>query len=349
LGHADSDKVAAARAARPTYLYVPSLVLAAVTASMVWEGASTLDRHRELGRTLAGARVELAGPAVVLVVSAALACERLWPAERRHLLARGHVQDACYFLLFAVAIVPLVTLLGVASAHLLLSHAAWLRAPWTARWPRWLLLGVTLVAMDGCNWLTHWADHRFAPLWRVHAIHHSQEELSVLTTFRTHPLVHAASFAAAAVPVVALMGNQPLAPVLITVYLCLGALPHANVRWSFGPLGKLVVSPAYHRIHHAADGPYDVNLGIVLTVWDVLARRAVFPQVSDAPCRTGLVNRPLPVEQAAERPRPVTLMMRQLLEPFVAAAVSARAPASQPAKASADERPPGRHSRAPVA
>ena len=27
---------------------------------------------------------------------------------------------------------------------------------------------------------------------RLHAVHHSQEELSILTTFRAHPLVHAA-------------------------------------------------------------------------------------------------------------------------------------------------------------
>jgi sterol desaturase/sphingolipid hydroxylase (fatty acid hydroxylase superfamily) len=153
----------------------------------------------------------------------------------------------------------------------------------------------------------------------VHAVHHSQEELSVLTTFRTHPLVHTASFAAATVPVFALTGDHPMAPVLITIYLCLGALPHANIPWTFGPLGKVFVSPAYHRIHHAIDGPNDVNLGIVLTVWDVLARRAVFPQRGAAPCRTGLAGRPLLVEQGGTRLRPVRVIAEQLLEPFARA------------------------------
>jgi sterol desaturase/sphingolipid hydroxylase (fatty acid hydroxylase superfamily) len=300
-------------------LYVPSLALALFTAWFTWEGASSLARSGELGRTIAGARDELVGPAVICFVAAVLVCERIWPAERRKALARGHLLDACYFLLFAAAIVPFTSLLGVASAVLLHNHAAWMDARWTAAWPRWLLVGVALAGMDAANWLTHLADHKLAPLWRVHAVHHSQEELSVLTTFRTHPLVHTASFAAATVPVFALTGDHPMAPVLITIYLCLGALPHANIPWTFGPLGKVFVSPAYHRIHHAIDGPNDVNLGIVLTVWDVLARRAVFPQRGAAPCRTGLAGRPLLVEQGGTRLRPVRVIAEQLLEPFARA------------------------------
>jgi sterol desaturase/sphingolipid hydroxylase (fatty acid hydroxylase superfamily) len=310
------DGSSAGATALRTRLYGPTLVLLAVTAAFAYEGATVLGRAGQLGRTLSAARVELVGPAVVACVVVAIACERRWGVERRPLLARGHVQDAGYFLVFAAAVVPLVTLLGVASAHLLLQQSAWIQLPSTAHWPQWLLVGVALVAMDGCNWLTHWADHRFAPLWRVHAIHHSQEELSVLTTFRTHPLVHVASFVAASVPVVALMGARPLAPVLVTVYLCLGALPHANVPWTFGPVGRIIVSPAYHRIHHSADGPYDVNLGIVLTIWDQCARRAVFPTAATVACRTGLAGRPLPVEQAAGRLRPLRLLTEQLLEPF---------------------------------
>jgi len=53
---------------------------------------------------------------------------------------------------------------------------------------------VTIVAMDAANWLAHYADHRFNALWRFHALHHSQEELSVLTSFRAHPLIHTTGF-----------------------------------------------------------------------------------------------------------------------------------------------------------
>jgi sterol desaturase/sphingolipid hydroxylase (fatty acid hydroxylase superfamily) len=169
--------------------------------------------------------------------------------------------------------------------------------------------------MDGANWLAHWADHRITALWRFHAVHHSQEELSVLTSFRAHPLVHTTGFFLATIPVLVLMGDRPVAPVLITLYVCLGTLPHANVRWSFGPVGRLLVSPAYHRIHHAIGAPDGANLGIVLTIWDVLSSRAVFPVAGAAVSETGLDGRPLAVEQSDPRGH-LPLLVGQLVDPF---------------------------------
>ena len=69
--------------------------------------------------------------------------------------------------------------------------------------------------------------------------------------------------------------RAPIAPVLITVYVCVGTLQHANLRWTFGPVGRVLVSPAYHRLHHAPD-IQDTNLGLVLTIRDVLAGCARF-------------------------------------------------------------------------
>jgi sterol desaturase/sphingolipid hydroxylase (fatty acid hydroxylase superfamily) len=268
-----------------------------------------------LGATLADGWVELAGPVLIALLLGAVVCERMWPAQPRPLLAAGHIQDACYFLLHVSCVVPVMTLLGVAFAGLLGTHAGWIVAPWTASWPLWLVLPPTLVAMDAANWLAHWADHRIGVLWRFHAVHHSQEELNVLTSFRAHPLVHATGFFLATLAVLAVMGDRPVAPALITVYVCVGTLAHANVRWSFGPLGKVIVSPAYHRIHHGVDGGGGANLGIVLTIWDVVASRAVFPTERTPTAATGLTGRPLAVEQSDPRPH-VRILVEQLVEPF---------------------------------
>jgi hypothetical protein len=149
----------------------------------------------------------------------------------------------------------------------------------------------------------------------MHALHHSQEEVNVLTSFRAHPLSHLAGFFLATIPVIVLMGGQGMAPALVVVYICLGTFPHANVNWSLGPVGRVVVTPAYHRLHHSADGTNGYNLGVVLTVWDVLAGRALFPTAGGPVCRTGLAGRPVPTEQAAGRWSPA-LLFRQLAEPF---------------------------------
>jgi sterol desaturase/sphingolipid hydroxylase (fatty acid hydroxylase superfamily) len=291
-----------------------SFALAGITALIVWVAVAALLRQGRLEAVLSAGRAELAAPLLVALVVATGICERIWPAERRMVLARGHVQDACYLALHAIAVIPLMTLLSVGAATLIGDHARWIELRSTEDWPGWLLVPLTIVAMDAANWLAHYADHRLGALWRFHALHHSQEELSVLTSFRAHPLMHTTGFLLATVPVVALMPTRPIAPVLITAYVCVGTLQHANLRWTFGPAGRVIVSPAYHRLHHAPDTQH-VNLGVVLTVWDVLAGRARFPARGDAAGRTGLDGRPVPVEQGAAGP-PLLLLAEQLLEPF---------------------------------
>jgi sterol desaturase/sphingolipid hydroxylase (fatty acid hydroxylase superfamily) len=313
---------AATRSRRAALASPGTLGIAAATGLVLFEAVDALLGSHGLRTTLAAGWAQLVAPAFVVLVAAAVACERLWPAERRPFLARGHVQDASYFLLYILAIAPFMTLLSVGSAVVLRSHASWLQATWTGSWPRWAVVVATLLAMDLCNWLAHWGDHRVGALWRIHALHHSQEELSVLTSFRAHPLMHTNGFLLATVPVLLITGAHPLAPVLITIYVCLGTLPHTNVRWSYGPLGHVLVSPAYHRLHHAVEGRQGANLGVVLTLWDVVAGMARFPAKGATPCRTGLAERPVLVEQAegdGRRPAPARLMARQLAQPFTTA------------------------------
>jgi sterol desaturase/sphingolipid hydroxylase (fatty acid hydroxylase superfamily) len=322
LAASDQDRTAepgkaGARLAWWRRLCLSSLVLAGLTVLVLWVGVAGLLRQGRLEAVLSAGRAELAAPLLVALVVAAAICERIWPAERRPVLARGHVQDACFVALYAIVVIPLMTLLSVGAATLIGSHAQWIELRSTEGWPGWLLIPLTVLAMDGANWLAHYADHRLGPLWRFHALHHSQEELSVLTSFRAHPLMHTTGFLLATVPVVVLMPTRQIAPVLITIYVCIGTLQHANVRWSFGPLGRVLVSPAYHRRHHAAD-TQGVNLGVALTVWDVLAGRARFPSPRDVVGRTGLDGRPVPVEQDDSAGPVLLLLAEQLIEPFQA-------------------------------
>ena len=132
--------------------------------------------------------------------------------------------------------------------------------------------------------------------------------------------MHTTGFLLATVPVVVLMPTRPIAPVLITIYVCIGTLQHANLRWTFGPAGRVLVSPAYHRLHHAADTQH-VNLGVVLTIWDVLAGCARFPSRGDAgayragrPARPGRAGRlgragPAASRRAAHRAIPGTRLI----------------------------------------
>jgi len=137
----------------------------------------------------------------------------------------------------------------------------------------------------------------------------------VLTVFRTHPLIHV-SYLIALLPGIVLVANGALPTTLLVIYGGVVAFAHSNTNLGFGPLGRIFVSPNFHRIHHQLDGPQDVNLGFALTIWDQLFRRAVFPTVATIRADTGLPGRPLIVEQAGDRPRHLSVFAAQLVAPF---------------------------------
>ena len=153
--------------------------------------------------------------------------------------------------------------------------------------PRWASIAVIFVAMDGLNWFAHLANHRVRMLWRFHELHHSQEDMNVLTVFRTHPLIHV-SYLIALLPGIVLLANGALPTTLLVIYGAIVAFAHSNTNLGFGPLERIFVSPNFHRIHHQLDGPQDVNLGFALTIWDQLFHRAVFPTAETIRTDTGL-------------------------------------------------------------
>jgi sterol desaturase/sphingolipid hydroxylase (fatty acid hydroxylase superfamily) len=303
-------------------LYLPTIVIAGVAAWLSWRGWNALGQSGVAPSVDAG-RFELAGPAVLAFVLVVSVIEQLFPAQRHRLLARGHLLDFCYVLFYALLVVPLIVLLGAGFGGLLARLEPWLVLPRVPGVPGWCFVALAVIGIDAVDWLTHLGNHRLNALWRLHAVHHSQEELSILTTFRAHPLVHV-SFLISAVPILAVGSNAVTPTAVFTAYACLGALPHANVRWTYGPAGRILVSPAYHRIHHSATGRLDINLGTVFAVWDVLSRRAVFPAKDRAVIETGLSGRPVPVEQSGRRLRLARTMASQLAEPFTSIRTESR-------------------------
>jgi sterol desaturase/sphingolipid hydroxylase (fatty acid hydroxylase superfamily) len=103
---------------------------------------------------------------------------------------------------------------------------------------------------------------------------------------------------------------------LLVLYGGWVAMVHSNTNLTFGPLGRVLVSPNYHRLHHRLEGAQDVNLGFALTIWDQLFHRAVFPTAETVRIDTGIPGRPLAVEQEGPRPRHLAVLAAQLVGPF---------------------------------
>ncbi len=257
----------------------------------------------------------LVGPLTLATLGVFLVVERIWPAQQRQLFARGYRHDLLLTVFNATLVAPLVTALTLSFVAVTRHLLPWIVLPRIGPLPRWGAIAVIIVAMDGLNWFVHLANHRVRLMWRFHELHHSQEDMSVLTVFRTHPLIHV-SYLVALVPGLMLLANGTLSVTVLAVYAAVVAFAHSNTRLSFGPLDRIFVSPNYHRIHHRLDGAQDVNLGFALTIWDQLFHRAVFPTDDTVRIDTGLPGRPLVVEQATDRPRHLFVLATQLLAPF---------------------------------
>src|SRR5262249_60851519 len=128
-----------------------SFARAGVTVVLVWAGVAERLRQGRLEIVLKAGWAELAAPVLVTLVVAVGICERIRPAEPRPILARGHVQDACYVALHAIAVIPLMTLLSVGSAALIGSHAGSLELRPAQGWPGRLLISLTAGALEAAN------------------------------------------------------------------------------------------------------------------------------------------------------------------------------------------------------
>lgn len=313
--HADFPSVHRTRAKWRSRVYVPAFSILAVAMVLVAIGWASHWGGDSFAASMSSQRVILVGPVALAILAALMVLERLHPAQRRPIFARGYRQDLIYTILNATIVAPLVVALSLSFAIAARKILPWIVIPRIDFLPRAVVIALIFVLMDGCNWLAHLANHHIQMFWRFHELHHSQEDMSVLTVFRTHPLIHV-SYLITLVPGIVLIANGAVPITLLVAYAAFVALEHSNTNLGFGPLERMFVSPNYHRIHHRLDGRQDVNLGFALTIWDQFSRRAVFPTKDTIRADTGLPGRPLRVEQAAQRPRHLSVLATQLVAPF---------------------------------
>jgi sterol desaturase/sphingolipid hydroxylase (fatty acid hydroxylase superfamily) len=311
----EEKRMRALRLALASRLYLPAFSIVAIAGVLVgfgwvnhWGGAA-------FAASMTSLRVEVIGPTTLAIIGVFLIVERLRPAQRRPLIARGNRQDVLFTVLNATLTVPLVTALTISFAEVAQRSMPWIILPKIGTVPRWGAIALIIVAMDGCNWFAHLANHRNRMLWRFHEVHHSQEDMSVLTVFRTHPLIHV-SYLIALVPGIVLLANGTLTTTLLVIYGATVAFAHSNTNLGFGPLGRIFVSPNFHRIHHRLEGRQDVNMGFALSIWDQMFHTAVFPTPETIRIATGLPGRPLIVENEGERPHHLRVFAAQLVAPF---------------------------------
>jgi sterol desaturase/sphingolipid hydroxylase (fatty acid hydroxylase superfamily) len=181
-----------------------------------------------------------------------------------------------------------------------LRTAGWSGWQLDAIWPGvtdlpWVSFALYLVVLDLLDYWIHRGQHSARWWWSLHALHHSQRQMTMWSDNRNHLLddVLRDCIMVLAAQLIGVAPGQFIALVALTQLS--ESLQHANLRLSFGRLGeRLWVSPRFHRLHHsiglghespnAQGGPVRLgghNFGVLLPWWDVLFGTANFEQRYD--------------------------------------------------------------------
>ena len=136
--------------------------------------------------------------------------------------------------------------------------------------PVWAALLGYLVVRDGLEFLFHRAQHTVPWLWSMHSLHHSDPDMSALTSgrhFWAEPIIKAMTIW----PLTALIiAPTPLILGLFNLFSLWNFVVHARLPFGFGRFSWLLNSPAYHRRHHSIlPEHYNSNYAALLPIFDV--------------------------------------------------------------------------------
>jgi sterol desaturase/sphingolipid hydroxylase (fatty acid hydroxylase superfamily) len=216
--------------------------------------------------TLARSVQALALPALIFAAIALAAGGA--DAIRKARNASGEVRTNAFLFVFDIIfIAPLLALMLGATGAAIQNAGLVARIDW-ATLPAWAVAVTAVLVGDFTGYWRHRLEHS-AALWPTHAIHHSDTAMTWTTGLRFHPL-NRVTTALIDTSVLALLGFPTWALIannLVRHYY--GLFIHMDLPWTYGPLGRVFVSPAMHRWHHIrdADGA-GVNFATVTSIFD---------------------------------------------------------------------------------
>ncbi|KGE03073.1 sterol desaturase family protein [Pseudohaliea rubra] len=159
---------------------------------------------------------------------------------------------------------------------------------WLARWtdvegigllahlamPHWAGFLLLLASTQLLSYWLHRAFHQVPWLWPIHAVHHSDTEVDVSTSYRHHPLEPLLTLPIS-LPIVLLLGPSLEAAAAYRVFaVAASVFSHSNVGLP-EPIERILrrflLTPDFHRTHHSAEQRYtNSNYGSLVPWFDYL-------------------------------------------------------------------------------
>lgn len=140
--------------------------------------------------------------------------------------------------------------------------------------PRILNIALSFLLIDLAYYWIHRLHHLVPYLWRLHKLHHTDEEVDALTTVLHHPFEIISGFVV--LTIIFVIFDIPV--IVITYYSMIfivhSAVTHTRLLMPVQIdrfLRLIIVTPNMHRIHHAKDKVLgNSNFGQLFSIWDRL-------------------------------------------------------------------------------
>ena len=149
---------------------------------------------------------------------------------------------------------------------------------------------IGFVLVEFAYYWFHRCSHEVRWMWANHAVHHSPQEMTLLSAIRLG-WTHLLSFGWLFYLPLVLAGFDPrMIVLLLAADLHFQFFLHTEAVGKLGPLEWVFNTPSHHRVHHASNQAYlDCNYGGVLIIFDRMFG-TLRKERSDEPIRYGLTH-----------------------------------------------------------
>lgn len=190
--------------------------------------------------------------------------ERLCKKRDQPIFRDDWREDLFYFF-FSSLFVQVLAYLSLTPSMTWLGQTAWAGGlrELVASQPLVLQFFEIMFLVDLVQYFFHRAFHEVPFLWRFHSVHHSAKQLDWIAGSRMHLFEMVLLRSVTTLPMYLIGFAEPVLYAYIFVVYLVSTFVHSNIRYQFGWLQYVMVTPRFHHWHHGIDDEaMDINYSV---------------------------------------------------------------------------------------
>jgi len=211
------------------------------------------------------ATVAIVGP-IVLLIERIIPFRRAWTAN-----GSDYLEDSLFMVAVQVTVPFAMAWMVAFGLSTFLAHHTNPFSIWPTHWPILVQLALKVTLGDFFRYWLHRGAHTWAPLWRLHEVHHHPDKLYSTNVFRFHPIEKSLQFCCDTLPFVIIGITPDVLAFYFVFYAISGLFQHSNADLRLGPLNYVFSGPEVHRWHHSRMiSESNNNYAHSFVVWDLI-------------------------------------------------------------------------------